>query len=269
MLMMAYLVGALTVAGVSTRPDVTPGRVLHFPVDRSLGMLYIWDASITEPDPTKPMDFGQYLGEATGEVSVAPGKRVRLTPSTKGRLRRALPNLFLLEVDVDRSLAAPPESPEADSAPTHPKPGTAAPDFTVTTLDGAEFKLSAQRGKVVVLHFWATWCRPCIAGLPELKKVQERLQKKYGDRLVWVNLAMDDIEAKVGKVIETHRWPGLHARIGMQSKLAADYGVAGAPDEFLIGPDGRILLNQESPEGAEETESVIDKALKASGAWAP
>ena len=52
------------------------------------------------------------------------------------------------------------------------------------------------------------------------------------------------------------------ARIGQHSKLAAAYGVTGVPDDFMIGPDGRILLNRESPEGPSDTEKVIGHALE-------
>jgi hypothetical protein len=47
----------------------------------------------------------------------------------------------------------------------------------------------------------------------------------------------------------------------MRSRIADDYGVEGVPDDFLIGPDGRILLNRESPESAADTVRTIDKAL--------
>lgn len=198
------------------------------------------------------------------------------TPA-KDRLHKKLPNLYSFTADDDRAISrsGPAKSPTAtrptgngsaadDSASAHPKPGTPAPDFTVTTLDGKKLTLSQHRGKVVLLHFWATWCRPCVAGLPALKTFEDNLRKKYGDRVIMINLAMDDADAKVRGLVESRKWFGPHARIGMESKLAADYGVESAPDDFMIGPDGRILLNRESPEGPGDTETVIDKALKGS-----
>lgn len=53
-----------------------------------------------------------------------------------------------------------------------------APDFTVTALDGNQFTLSQQRGKVVGLHFWGTWCTPCVKGFPAMKAIHERVKQR-------------------------------------------------------------------------------------------
>jgi beta-lactamase regulating signal transducer with metallopeptidase domain/thiol-disulfide isomerase/thioredoxin len=147
----------------------------------------------------------------------------------------------------------------------HPRVGTKAPDFIVKTLDGAEFQLSGQRGKVVLLHFWATWCSPCVAGLPGMKTSEDHLREKFGDRVVVLDLAMDDATEDAlwrSYVDKTKLSPSTQARVGMNSKLASDYGVFGAPDDFLIGPDGKVLLNRESPEGPGDTDAVIARALE-------
>ena len=67
--------------------------------------------------------------------------------------------------------------------------GSKAPDFSLYDLSGREISLKQHRGSVVLLDFWATWCKPCRVTIPELT----RLQKKYRDRgLVVLSISMDD-----------------------------------------------------------------------------
>jgi thiol-disulfide isomerase/thioredoxin len=61
-----------------------------------------------------------------------------------------------------------------------PRPGQIAPDFEITDFDGKRHRLSDYRGQAVFINFWATWCVPCKAELPEIYD----LQQEYGDRLV-------------------------------------------------------------------------------------
>lgn len=65
-----------------------------------------------------------------------------------------------------------------------PLAGQVAPDFEITDFDGKRHRLSDYRGKVVYLNFWATWCVPCQAELPEIY----RLHKEYGDGLVVIEI---------------------------------------------------------------------------------
>jgi thiol-disulfide isomerase/thioredoxin len=67
--------------------------------------------------------------------------------------------------------------PEAGAGPLPPAPaiGHPAPDFSLTTTDGQVQTLAGLRGRPVILNFWATWCGPCRAEMPELQRVHERL----------------------------------------------------------------------------------------------
>ncbi len=116
--------------------------------------------------------------------------------------------------------------------------GKAAPDIELTGLDGAKKKLSDFRGKVVFLNFWATWCQPCRQEVPSIQS----LYKKYLDNpdLAVVAIACDqsgtkDVEEFVRK--ESLTFP---VYVDPQMKSAAEYGVSGFPETFLIGRDGKI-----------------------------
>ena len=65
-----------------------------------------------------------------------------------------------------------------------------APPFSLRTLDGRSIRLQDFRGKVVVLDFWATWCKPCVASMPHLSQMQQRYA---GRGLVVVGVSMDDL----------------------------------------------------------------------------
>ena len=72
------------------------------------------------------------------------------------------------------------QSSDAETAvkATDPLIGQKAPEFQTQFLNEEEFKLSDQKGKVVILDFWATWCGPCVRALPELQKATSSFNKK-------------------------------------------------------------------------------------------
>jgi thiol-disulfide isomerase/thioredoxin len=139
---------------------------------------------------------------------------------------------------------------QPDSAPVQPNSGPVirfvrnpdlAPDFKVDDLDGKPLSLSAARGKVVLLNFWATWCGPCRAEVPDLIE----LQKKYGDRLQIIGLDVDDDDvAEVKKFVEKN---GINYPVGMATnEIRIQYGgVATLPTSFVLDTDGRVVQKHE------------------------
>jgi thiol-disulfide isomerase/thioredoxin len=117
-----------------------------------------------------------------------------------------------------------------------PEVGALAPAFTASSLDGsAPFVLSETRGRAVVLNFWATWCAPCLAEMPDL----DRLARAYADevRVVGINLG-EPAEPALA-------WA---ARLGIGYALVSDadgtlsalYALRGQPTTVFIGRDGTI-----------------------------
>jgi len=114
------------------------------------------------------------------------------------------------------------------------KIGTTAPDFTVS--DGQRtVRLSALRGKPVLLNFWATWCPPCVQETPALVA----LQKQLGDKVVILAVSMDE-DADAYKAFTAKRMPGLLTVRDPDKKSSAMYGTFAYPETFLIDKDGKI-----------------------------
>ena len=120
-----------------------------------------------------------------------------------------------------------------------PKPtasGNAAPDFTLTDIDGKKLTLSDYKGKVVLLDFWATWCTPCREEIPHFVEMQQ----KFGSQgFQVIGISMDDDAKPVKKFLQDYRinYP---LAVG-DDKLAQSFGgILGLPVNFLIDRDGRI-----------------------------
>jgi peroxiredoxin len=147
----------------------------------------------------------------------------------------------------------PPKPATAPSEPsqTSPKPGEKAPDFTMNDLDGKEIRLSAFQGKPVLLDFWATWCGPCRADLPNFKKIVETYAPKG---LVVVAVSLDEDQAKLREVVATEKmtWPQLFDGKGWRNAIAVQYAIQSIPQSLLIGPDGTVVRRESRAGSFEE-----------------
>jgi cytochrome c biogenesis protein CcmG, thiol:disulfide interchange protein DsbE len=114
--------------------------------------------------------------------------------------------------------------------------GRQAPDFTLTTFDGQEFRLSDQRGKIVIINFWASWCPPCRAETPLLNASFDRL----GDDVVLIGVDVWDSESAAREFVEEYRVRYPVMRDG-DGRVAIEYGVSGVPETFVIDADGRVI----------------------------
>ena len=121
------------------------------------------------------------------------------------------------------------------------KVGAKVFDFAATTTDGQQIKLSDLRGKLVLLDFWATWCAPCIAEIPNIKKVHDRYAKD--GRLVVIGISVDADKKKVPDFVKKHAIPWAQIALGPAhtNPLAKEFGVTGVPATFLIGRDGKLV----------------------------
>lgn len=118
--------------------------------------------------------------------------------------------------------------------------GAAAPDFTVTTLEGQEVTLSSSfEGKYVVLDFWGIWCKWCVKGIPEMKAYYA----KYSDKMEIVSIDANDELQKLRDFVrqEGMTWTQIANDSESGTDLCSLYQVQGFPTKIIIAPSGDIV----------------------------
>lgn len=111
-----------------------------------------------------------------------------------------------------------------------------APDFSINLYDGGTFTLSEQRGKIVVVNFWGSWCAPCRDEAPDLQAAYDR----FADAGVTVvGVGFRDTENAARAFIDELNltYPNGNDD-GL--KITARYGVTGAPETYIIDRDGSV-----------------------------
>ena len=135
-----------------------------------------------------------------------------------------------------------------------PAVGMPVDEFRLTDLEGKTHSLSQYRGKVVLVNFWATWCKPCTTEMPAMQASFDKLRDKG-----FVVLAINELEddAKVRDHIKQygHTFPVLMDR---DNKVANQFGVFGLPVSVFIDQQGRV---QEYIKGGLLTEQMINDVV--------
>jgi peroxiredoxin len=133
----------------------------------------------------------------------------------------------------------------ASSSANAEKTRVSPPDFELSTVDGKSLRLSEHLGKeVVLLDFWATFCEPCLAGMPHLDALYKEHQK---DGFLVLGIAIDGPDS-VAQVRSAVSKLGISFPIllDQETRVVALYNPkTSAPYSVLIGRDGRILKKQE------------------------
>ena len=189
--------------------------------------------ALHEPPPGDSCGWGSVLGEYASEFVVPEGATSADPPLDLGRL---------------------------ESAPIGGRPlavGDRAPDFALKALDGRELKLDDFRGKYVLLDFWATWCAPCLAEMPNLQAIRDR----HADdpRFILIGVSLDDQAASAARMVKALNLSWRQGLAGPDSPVVAAYGATAIPATFLIGPDGTILARDLR---GEKTKGAVAGALR-------
>lgn len=143
----------------------------------------------------------------------------------------------------------------AEAAKPHP-----APTLDFETLDGHLIRAKDLAGKVVLLDFWATWCAPCVAALPELEAIAKRYDPA---KFKVISVSGDATQPTLRLFLETHPssitqvWDG-------KGKLRKLYGVLGFPTYLVIDRQGQVVHQQLdwTPASGAALSKVIEAQLK-------
>lgn len=137
--------------------------------------------------------------------------------------------------------------------------GKAAPDFTLTPLEGgAPVALSSLRGTPVVVNFWATWCVPCQAEHATL----QQLARNYDGRVKFYGVVYQDEGANIQNWL-LKRGSAYPQLLDVGSSAAIAFGVYGVPETYFIGKDGIIVDKVAGAVDGRTAIAVLDKLVGA------
>ena len=152
------------------------------------------------------------------------------------------------EVEEEDEVVAPPRE-----ATVGVNVGESAPSFTLVDLDGNQVSLSNFRGKAVFVNFWATWCPPCRAEMPEMEAVYQEYKNKD---VVVIGVNVLESEDDVRQFVEQggYSWTFL---LDVSGEVAANYEVVSIPASFFIDREGII----QAVNIGSMTEQVMERKL--------
>lgn len=132
------------------------------------------------------------------------------------------------------------------------------PTLKIATLDGKTFDLAAQKGKWVIVNFWATWCSPCIKEMPDISAFVAAHKE-----VAAIGLAFEDTEkAEVEAFAKSHPVSYPLAQVDLDHPPADFDTPRGLPQTYLIAPDGRVAKTFTGPITGDDLAKAIAAGAK-------
>lgn len=139
---------------------------------------------------------------------------------------------------------------------------TSAPDFTVQDTNGNNVSLSDFKGKPVVLNFWASWCPPCKAEMPDYEKMYQQYSSQ-GVVFMMVNMTDGNREttATAKQFLKQNKYT-FTAYFDVDSSAANTYGISSIPDSIFIDKNGNVVNAYEGMIDAAIMKKNIEAIMK-------
>jgi thiol-disulfide isomerase/thioredoxin len=129
-----------------------------------------------------------------------------------------------------------------------------APALPTRVLIGPRAGLASLRGRPAIIHFWASWCGPCVKEAPQLA----RLSSELHGRASLVGVDWSDNQADAARFVRVHRWT-FPVMIDSSGEVGNAYGLSGLPTTYLLDRQGRIIRRLIGPQTAAGLLSVIPR----------
>jgi cytochrome c biogenesis protein CcmG/thiol:disulfide interchange protein DsbE len=138
--------------------------------------------------------------------------------------------------------------------------GETVPNFTLTTFDGQQIRLDEMNGKVVVLNFWASWCKPCEEEAADLETAW-RIYEPRGDVIF---LGVDYVDTETEAMVYLEKFDITYPNgPDLRTKISQAFRIRGVPETYIIGKDGKLAAFKISPFiSLAEIQSMIDPLLE-------